>query len=119
MADPALTQQLALSAAIVWLLERLKGWPACRWIAADTDQLNRRLAVVCAFVSALGLSAQVSGTFAAGGTLTITWPSLAQLYEAGTRFVAQVAMQELVYRGAVKRSTTALQAPATHSNQER
>jgi hypothetical protein len=109
----SLTHQLAVSAAVVWILEQVKRWEAFRWIQADTDRINRYVAFCAAFCGSLGLQGTMSGSFQEGGTLTITWPSLSQLGDAGLHVVAQAAMQELFYRGVVKKpkSDVSLAAP--------
>jgi hypothetical protein len=111
MTEDSLTHQLAISAAVVWSLEQLKRWPAFRWLQADTDRVNRWVSILAAFCGSVGLQGTMSGSFHAGGSLTITWPSLAQMYEAGSHFVAQLAMQELFYRGVVKKPHELLAAP--------
>jgi hypothetical protein len=112
MNESTLTHQLAISACIVWALERCKRWPAFRWVAVDSDRVNRLVSVCAALCTAVGLQASMSGSFHAGGTITITWPSLAQMGDAGAHFVAQLVMQEMVYRGVVKGKSPELHASA-------
>ncbi len=104
MDESTLTHQFAISAVIVYVVERLKYWPSFRWIDTDTDRVNRIVSIAAALFTAVGLQISMAGSFHAGGTLTITWPSVAQMYDAGTHFVAQMAMQELMYRGAIKKA---------------
>lgn len=113
MNEVTISHQIAISAAVVWALERLKRWPQFAWIDANSDTVNRIVSIAAALVTAVGLQANMAGTFQAGGTLTITWPSLLVMRDAASHFASQLAMQEIIYRTAVKKPAPgAVQASA-------
>ncbi len=100
-ASPFATQ-LTYSATIVWVLERLKQCPRLSWINSNSDSVNRTLAVIGAFVAAVGVHYTLNGTLVGGSTITLVIPPASLLLSGLGHWFQSFVIQESVYRVATK-----------------
>jgi hypothetical protein len=112
------TNQVGISFIVVWMIEHLKQWTKIPWITQHTDQLNRTLAVVVAFLSSVGFSVSISGSIWTGGHVAMDFPSLEvllkSLIQLVVMFATQTGVQEGFYRLVIKKPTPVLvAAPAS------
>ena len=97
--DPALAQ-LTASAVIVWLYQKLK---EASWFPALSDStslfVQRALAVVLAFATALGISYSFD---AEAGNFVVTGLTFSGAVAAGWAALQAFVTQQLVYHGVFK-----------------
>lgn len=94
-----LSDQVAISAVVSFLMERLKGSDKFPLLSHNTDALNRAVSWVINLAVQFGVGFAWDGSLMAGGTLTITVPSIWTVYELGKG----LAVQEGVYQKFFKR----------------
>jgi hypothetical protein len=88
-----LGSQATLAVLVSFALQWLKNSKYFPWITVETQQLNRLLSVLIAFVSGFGIYATWGQ-----GTLSISGLTAANLFHAGTHAVQQLAFQHAAYR---------------------
>src|SRR5579859_5944886 len=101
--SPALTQ-FTYSAGIIYLLQLFKGCPRIPWINQNSAKVNRIIAVVASFVSAVGVHWTVTGSFDTGWVFSGTIPKGMELLGAawdvirhvGQSFIAQETMYQML-----------------------
>jgi hypothetical protein len=95
-----LAGQAGIAVITVKAIEALKRWDRFKWLTCDTDGLNRKVGMLVAAVTSMGITSTVVGdwTWTAGATVTINLPPMSVLFEAVTRFATQYAMQQFVYK---------------------
>jgi hypothetical protein len=103
MQDTLLSNQVGISVLAVYALEWAKRTEKISWVSANTDRLNRVIAVVVAFLTSVGFQFAMTGSWLTGGVLTVTIPSLPAIVSVLLHSLAQVGIQESFYRAAVKR----------------
>ena len=99
MDQNVLGSQVAISAIIVWIIQRLK---AAKWIpqmSQRTDAINRGASAVCALLAAAGITWSFS---VSTGTLTVTGLTISNVLQIVWTAVQQFVFQEVVYRSSVK-----------------
>jgi hypothetical protein len=94
--------QIGAAGVAVYIIEWLKAQPRLKWITASTDRLNRLLSALLAALATVGIQTQFDP---ASGTLTITGLSLASILSLLWSWLVQFVLQELVYKGAVKKAS--------------
>ena len=97
--DP--TTQIAYSGIAVWLIELAKKAPWLPWITTHTATMNRWAAIVTSGLTTAGVVFTATGTAAAGGEVTIVYPSLQVGFVALLHWVVSFVLQETIYRAAV------------------
>lgn len=97
-----LSSQVTAGAIVVWVIQKLKASNWCPWLKIDTDTLNRIVAVVLATGTASGIIVTYGWSDS-----TFTFSAAGLTLEHGLQFVWSIvtstAIQELVYRTAVKK----------------
>lgn len=94
--------QGAAAVATVHLIESLKLSTRFPWLTRDTDALNRVVSFGVAFMTAVGFTFAMTGSFHEGGSLTITFPSMAKIGMGVAHALLQSGAQQLYYKNAVK-----------------
>ena len=102
--NPALGDQLTASAVVVFLMQWAKNATWFPFIQKETAALNRIVAVAMAAVSTLGVNYTWVHPSPGVWTITFTGVTLAGITGAGWAWLKQFAVQELIYRGAVKKN---------------
>lgn len=99
-----LSSQITAASIVVWLIQYLKNNDRFPWLRVDTDILSRIVSVVLGAASASGIIIAYGWV---GETSTFSFSASGLTLEHVVQFVWQVAtsvtIQELVYRGAVKK----------------
>lgn len=97
-----ISSQITAGAIVVWLIQRLKASNWCPWLQVDTDVLNRLVAAILAATTASGIIVTYGW---ADSTFTLTASGLTPIHAAQFlwQMATSVAIQELVYRTAVKK----------------
>ena len=99
-----LPSQVTAAAIVVWLIQYLKNSDRFPWLRVDTDILSRVVSVLLGTASASGILIAYGWS---GETSTFTFSASGLTLEHVAKFVWQIAtsvtIQELVYRGAVKK----------------
>lgn len=98
----ALVAQLVAAVGFPWILQKAKSCPRIPFVRSDTDGLNRTLSAVFAFFTAAGFHLTLDGTLHGGGEITLRFPELAHMLDAGLRFVLSIVVQQATYRTIVK-----------------
>jgi len=102
--NPALGDQLTASAVVVFLMQWAKNATWFPFIQKETAALNRIVAVAMAAVSTLGVNYTWVHPSPGVWTITFTGVTLAGITGAAWAWLKQFAVQELIYRGAVKKN---------------
>lgn len=101
-ADSSVINHLGVAGLLVYTLEAMKRTPWFPWVNKHSDKINRLISVLSALTAAVGIEVAASGNIHTGGQIIFTYPSLAQMFETGMHFIAQFAMQEALYKSAIK-----------------
>ena len=104
MNETALGHQIGIAAGVVWLLEWLKRSNWFPWLNQNSVLVNRVVSIVVALIAAIGVTMSITGNLQLGGSLTITFPSLPTMLDAGSHFLTQLVLQEGLYQQVVRRS---------------
>jgi hypothetical protein len=105
MNETALGHQIGIAAGVVWLLEFLKRSNWFPWLNQNSALVNRIVSIAVALIAAIGVTMNITGNLQLGGSITIAFPSLSAMLDAGSHFLAQLALQEGFYQQIVKRSS--------------
>lgn len=97
----ALGSQITLSAVIVFALQCLKNSKLAPFITAESDKLNRLLALALSGAAAIGIHFTYDASLA-GGTITIIGIGWASVTHGGWDWLQSFAVQEWLYRSSVK-----------------
>lgn len=97
---PGFTDQLTVSAVIVFGLQILKKSEWFPWITHQTDKTNRLLAVGLAGLAAIGIHFSFDTV---AGVLTISGLKLGTILNGGWAWLQSFATQEFVYRASAKK----------------
>lgn len=89
--------QASYSISAIWLIQKLKACSKIPWINQNTDKINRAVAVVLSFITAVGVQWTVQGSVSTGGVLTVTFPAADVMIEAAIRWFQSYALQEGMY----------------------
>lgn len=90
--------QLSLALLVPYALQWLKGQKWFPLVKYTTDNLNRLVAAVAAFIAGFGIAINFDD---AAGTLTVTGLTLAGLWTGAQHAVQQFLMQHTVYKLAI------------------
>jgi hypothetical protein len=104
MNETALGHQIGIAAAVVWVLEFLKRSNWFPWLNQNSATINRVVSIAVALIAAVGVTMNISGNLDLGGTITISFPSLPAMLDAGSHFLSQIALQEGFYQQIVKKT---------------
>lgn len=99
--DP-MTLQLGASVAVVHVIEWLKNSAKIQWITAHTATLNVWLAAAAAFLTTIGVTLVVNGSFWSGGDISFHMPPGQILITNVVRFIVQLGAQKAYYKVAVQ-----------------
>ena len=111
MPETLLPYQIGISAIVVWILQLAKNSPWFPWITANTDKLNRGLAILLAFLTSVGFHFTMQGSWTTGGQIIIAFPSLLAIVQILLHTAGQGVIQEGIYNLTVK-PTPAVLSPA-------
>src|SRR5271154_122654 len=89
--------QITAGAMSVFVIQKLKDWSALPWISHYTPMVNRLVAIVSAFLTAIGIHMAYSSV---DHTLVISGLSLSGVLGMMWVWVKQFALQEYVYQSA-------------------
>jgi hypothetical protein len=93
--------QISAGAIAVFIIQLLKKWEAVPWISNLTPRVNRLVAIVGAFCSAIGVHVAYSSV---QHTLLISGLTLTGILGMGWVWVKQFALQEWIYQSAANRT---------------
>ena len=93
--DDIIGAQFTASAIIVWGINRLKNAGWCSFISAESDKLNRLIAIVAAILVGLGVHAEFDQ---AAGILTVTGLTAQGLIHNSLACVQSFATQQCLFR---------------------
>lgn len=102
MTDTAFSHQAGFAMLIVYAIQFLKNAGWFPWLTQNTDMANRIVSLVTAVFVAVGIQWSMSGTWQAGGTITLTFPPAQVMFDAFLHYVTQVGLQETFYKTAIK-----------------
>ena len=102
--NETLPSQITAAAIVVWLIQYLKNSDRFPWLRVDTDLLSRIVSVILGAASASGVLiaygwAPETSTF----TFSASGLTIAHVVQFIWSVATSVTIQELVYRGAVKK----------------
>ncbi len=104
--------QLTASAVIVFLINALKKASWFPWLNAQTDKLNRAVALVFSGLAALGIHTSHTWSASSGVfVLTVKGLTLAGILAAAWAWLKSFAVQEFVYRATRGNGAPAAPAP--------
>ena len=95
-----------VAVAASYLLQGLKRWKWAPWFHRHSDRVNRIAAILLALGNTTGVDFMTTGTLAAGGVISFTFPPLTTLLSNITDAFGSFGMQEGFYRMAIKGATT-------------
>jgi hypothetical protein len=100
----ALGGQITLSAVVVFLMQFAKNTKWFPFLDANSDKLNRWVAVGAAALTAIGIhwAYDTSFSWMTGGVITIIWPGLHGVAHGTWEWLQSLAVQEWMYRSTVK-----------------
>jgi hypothetical protein len=101
--------QISAGAVAVFVIQKLKGWSALPWISHWTPVVNRIVAVISAFLTAVGVHFAYS---AVDHTLMISGLTLTGILGMAWVWIKQFALQEYIYQSAANRTKIDLPAGA-------
>jgi hypothetical protein len=106
---------LQVQAVIAFLVAHIVEWakrnPSFEWIRVDTPTITRIMSHGIAFLTAIGFTVTMSGSFDGGGTITLGWPPADQLVKMVVAYVTSYAEQKIVYRALIKENPRYLVRP--------
>jgi len=91
-----LTNQVVVSSIIVALLQHVKKASWFPWLTAETEKLNRVVAVLLSFLAAVGVHASFTNH-----TLTITGLSLVSILTLGWNWIVSFVIQQGIFKATV------------------
>ena len=97
--EDQLISQFTASGIAVWLIQKIKAAKWLPFITDETNGFNRTLAALLATLSTVG----IVFTYDPAGALTITGLTLANGVMLAWKVAGSLVMQEIIYRGAVKK----------------
>lgn len=97
--EDILGTQVAASAIIVWIIQKLKGAKWVPFITQDSGALNRIIAVLGAAATTAGIHFSFDTT---GGVLTVTGVTLMNVGIFAWDILRSTIFQEIIYRSSVK-----------------
>lgn len=106
--------QITAGAVSVFIIQKLKGWSALPWITHLTPTVNRAVAIVSAFLTAVGIHIAYSSV---DHTLVISGLTLTGILGMMWVWIKQFALQEYVYQSAANRTKVDLPAGAVVAGQ--
>src|SRR5277367_3179385 len=89
--------QITAGAVSVFIIQKLKGWSALPWISHWTPMVNRAVAIISAFLTAVGIHIAYSSV---DHTLVISGLTLTLGLGMVWVWIKQFALQEYVYQSA-------------------
>lgn len=95
-----LSSQIGAAGISVYIIQWLKNAAKIPVVTQSSDKVNRILSALLAAVAVVGIQVQFDQ---AGGVLTITGLTLASVVTLGWNWIVQIVLQEVVYKGAVKK----------------
>jgi hypothetical protein len=101
--------QITAGAMSVFIIQKLKGWEALPWITHWTPMVNRLVAVVSSFLTAVGIHMAYSSV---DHTLVISGLTLTGILGMMWVWIKQFALQEYVYQSSANRTKIDLPAGA-------
>jgi hypothetical protein len=107
--------QITASAMAVFIIQRMKNWSALPWITHWTPMVNRAVAILSAFLTAIGVHIAYSSV---EHTLLISGLTLTGILGMMWVWVKQFALQEYVYQSAANRTKVNLPAGADVGGQK-
>jgi hypothetical protein len=93
--------QITAGAVSVFIIQRMKSWSALPWITHWTPMVNRAVAIVSAFLTAVGIHIAYSSV---DHTLVISGLTLTGVLGMLWVWIKQFALQEYVYQSAANRT---------------
>jgi hypothetical protein len=107
--------QITAGAMAVFIIQRMKNWSALPWITHWTPMVNRAIAILSAFLTAVGVHIAYSSV---EHTLLISGLTLTGILGMMWVWVKQFALQEYVYQSAANRTKVNLPAGANVGGQK-
>jgi hypothetical protein len=107
--------EISAGAVAVFLIQKLKGWSALPWISRLTPAVNRAVAILSAFLTAIGVHFAYS---AVNHTLIISGLTLTGILGMVWVWIKQFALQEYIYQSAANRSKVDLPGGANIGGQK-
>ena len=101
--------QITAGAVAVFVIQLMKRWSALPWISHITPKMNRAVAIVSSFLTAVGVHVAYSSV---EHTLLISGLTLTGIFGMMWVWVKQFALQEYVYQSAANRTKVDLPAGA-------
>ena len=101
--------QITAGAVSVFVIQKLKSWEALPWITHWTPMVNRLVAIVSSFLTAIGIHMAYSSV---DHTLVISGLTLTGILGMMWVWIKQFALQEYVYQSAANRTKVDLPAGA-------
>jgi len=95
-----ISSQIGAAGISVYLIQWLKNTTKLPWINDATNQLNRWLSAFLAALAVVGIHVEFDQTV---GILTVTGLTIAAVVPLAWNFITQFVLQEVIYRGAVKK----------------
>jgi hypothetical protein len=105
--------QITAGAVAVFIIQRLKAWSALPWISHWTPKMNRAVAIVSSFLTAIGVHVAYSSV---EHTLLISGLTLTGILGMMWVWLKQFALQEYVYQSAANRTKVDLPGGAVMSD---
>ena len=95
---------LAMSAIIVWLIQRVKSSQKIPWVHNTTDRLNRILAMILAVIASFGIHFEPiqRDAITHSATIHITGLGVSSIADGIWGSVQNFVLQQLTYHGFVK-----------------
>ncbi len=93
--------QITAGAVAVFIIQKLKNWSALPWINHWTPNVNRAVAILSSFLTAIGVHMAYSSV---DHTLLISGLSLTGILGMMWVWIKQFALQEYVYQSAANRT---------------
>lgn len=93
--------QITASAMAVAIIQRLKSWKAIPWISHVTPVVNRAVAIVASFLTAVGVHVAYSSV---EHTVVISGLTLTGILGMAWVWIKQFALQEYVYQSSANRT---------------
>ncbi len=92
-----LGQQLPWAFALVYFQNYLKKQKWFPWLTYESTRMNHVISVLLTGLATLGVHTVHTGSFLAGGSLTITWPALAVVFAGLGHWLQQWIMTKVAY----------------------
>lgn len=100
-----LSTQLVLNAIAVFALQHLKSSKYFPWLTAETQKLNRIIAVVAAGLTSIGVHYSFDHTT---GVLMITGLTVASLWQGLCNWVTSFISQQVIFKATVSQPSVAV-----------